>query len=130
MITVFSKFQLRPGLTREVAVEEIQETIAWYKGRSGCIRKYICLNWEERYGYGVYLWESRELAEEFYAQAAPEIERQTGAPPEILYFDTPVIVDNSTDEVFVDGELVPGWTADSEGQAAERWATDSAKSNA
>jgi len=106
MITVFSKFQLRPGLTREVAMEEIQETIGWYKGREGCTRKYICLNWEERYGYGVYLWESRELAEEFYAQATKEIERQTGATPEILYFDVPVIVDNLTGEVFVDGELV------------------------
>jgi hypothetical protein len=106
MITVFSKFQLRPGLTRELALEEIQETIDWYKGREGCVRKYICLNWEERYGFGVYLWESRELAEAFYAQAAVEIERQTGAAPEILYFDTPVIVDNSTGEVFVDGKLV------------------------
>lgn len=106
MITVFSKFQLRPELTRELALEEIQETIGWYKGREGCIRKYICLNWEERYGFGVYLWESRELAEEFYAQASAEIERQTGSAPEILYFDTPVIVDNASGEVFVDGVLV------------------------
>ncbi|MFN3258698.1 MAG: monooxygenase [Ilumatobacter sp.] len=106
MITVFSKFQLRPELTREQAVEEIKETIAWYRGREGCLRKYICLNWEERSGYGVYLWSDRTLAEAFYAQATAEIERQTGATPEILFFDTPVIVDNTTDEVFIDGELV------------------------
>lgn len=104
MITVFSKFQLRPGLTRDQAMEEIQETIDWYKGREGCVRKYICLDWEERYGFGVYLWESREQAEEFYARATAEIERQTGAKPEILYFDTPVIVDNSTGEVLIDGQ--------------------------
>lgn len=105
MITVFSKFPLREGLTRDQAMEEIQETIGWYKGREGCIRKYVCLNWEERYGFGVYLWEDRALAEEFYARATAEIERQTGATPEILWFDTPVIVDNSTGEVFIDGEL-------------------------
>lgn len=106
MITVFSKFQLRPELSREQAVEEIKETIDWYRGREGCLRKYICLNWEERWGYGVYLWDRRDLAEEFYAQATAEIERQTGSKPEILYFDTPVIVDNLTDEVFIDGEPV------------------------
>ncbi len=104
MITVFSKFQLRPGLSREQAVAEIQETIDWYRGREGCIRKYICLNWDERYGYGVYLWESREVAEQFYAVATAEIERQTGAKPEIIYFDTPVVLDNSTGELFLDGE--------------------------
>lgn len=107
MITVMSKFQLRPGLSREQALEEIKETIDWYRGREGCLRKQICLNWDERYGYGVYTWTDRGLAEAFYAEATGEIERQTGAKPEILYFDTPVIVDNTTNEVFIDEGSTP-----------------------
>lgn len=106
MITVFSKYPLREGLTREQAIEEIKETIPVYKGRKGVIRKYICLDFEKRIGYGVYLWEDRKLAEEFYAMARPIIARQVGAEPEILFFDTPVIVDNATGEVIVDGEPV------------------------
>jgi hypothetical protein len=105
MITVISKFQIRPGLTRDVALDEIQETIGWYQGREGCIRKYICMNWDEGYGYGVYLWSDRGLAEAFYAEATKEIERQTGAPPEITFFDTPVVVDNAAGQVIVDGQV-------------------------
>jgi predicted RNase H-like nuclease len=105
MITVMSKFRLRPDLTPEVAQQEIHETIGWYRGREGCVRKYICMKWDEGYGYGVYLWSDRALAEAFYAEAAAEIERQTGAPPEITFFDTPVIVDNAAGQVIVDGEI-------------------------
>ncbi len=103
MITVMSRFQLRPGLDRSTALEEIQETIGWYQGRAHCIRKYVCLNWEGRYGIGVYLWDDREAAEAFYAAATAEIERQTGAPPELTWFETPVVVDNAVGEVYVDG---------------------------
>lgn len=103
MITVVSRFQLRPELDHDTALAEIQETIDWYRGRPGCIRKYVCLNEDQRYGIGVYLWEDRPTAEAFYAAASAEIERQTGAAPELTYFDTPVVVDNRFGEVFIDG---------------------------
>lgn len=103
-VTVFSKYPLRPGLTKETALAEIQETIHVYKGREGVVRKYICLDWENRIGYGVYLWNDRAAAEKFYDFARPIIAKQVGAEPEILFFDTPVIVDNASGEVFIDGE--------------------------
>ncbi|MFM2042524.1 MAG: hypothetical protein RLY86_1100 [Pseudomonadota bacterium] len=103
MITVFSKYPLRPGLTREQAIAEIQETIHVYKDRPGVIRKYICLDWDRRVGYGVYLWSDRALAEKFYEMARPIIARQVGAEPEITFLDTPIIVDNASGEVIVDG---------------------------
>jgi hypothetical protein len=107
MITVFSKYPLREGLTREQAIEEVKETIHVYKGRKGVVRKYICLDFQKRQGYGVYLWEDRALAEAFYEMARPIIARQVGAEPEILFFDTPIIVDNSTGEVIIDGVVQP-----------------------
>ena len=108
MITVMSKFPLRPGLTPEQALEEMTETIPWYRGREGCLRKQICLNWDERYGIGVYTWTDRARAEAFYAEATAEIERQTGAAPEIVYFETPVVADNTTGETFINARLAPG----------------------
>lgn len=106
MITVFSKFPLRPGLDRETATAEVLETVGWYRQRAGCIRKYIVFNWDERYGYGVYLWRSRAEAEAFYAEAVPIIEAQVGRRPEIMYFDTPVVLDNAEGVVVVDGDVV------------------------
>ncbi|MGF1661971.1 MAG: monooxygenase [Kineosporiaceae bacterium] len=106
MITVFSKFPLRPGLDRETATAEVLETVDWYRGRRGCIRKYIVFNWDERYGYGVYLWRSRAEAEAFYAEAVPIIEAQVGRAPEITSFDTPVVLDNAYGVVVVDGDVV------------------------
>jgi hypothetical protein len=105
LVTVFSKYPLRPGLDRETALKEIQETIHVYKGRDGVIRKYICLDWDNRVGYGVYLWNDREKAKAFYDFARPIIARQVGAEPEIMFFDTPIIVDNLTGEVIIDGEI-------------------------
>lgn len=106
MITVFSKFPLRPGLDRETAKAEVLETVEWYRQREGCIRKYIVFNWDERYGYGVYLWRSRAEAEAFYTEAVPIIEAQVGRRPEIMYFDTPVVLDNAEGIVMVDGEVI------------------------
>ena len=102
MITGISRFQLRPGLTREQALEEIQETIPVYKGRAGLVRKYICLDFDKRYGLGIYLWNDRQTAETFYAFARAKIKEQTGSEPEITLLDTPVIVDNLTGEVMIE----------------------------
>jgi hypothetical protein len=101
MITAISKFKLRPGLTHEKAIEEIKETIPVYKGRPGLVRKYICLDFEKGYGCGIYLWKTREQAEQFFAFARAKIREQTGSDPEITLLDTPVIVDNLTGEVDV-----------------------------
>ncbi|MGF1645678.1 MAG: monooxygenase [Kineosporiaceae bacterium] len=106
MITVFSKFRLRPGLDRKTATAEVLQTVAWYRRRRGCIRKYLVFNWDEGYGYGVYLWRSRADAEAFYAEAVPLITAEVGRAPEITYFDTPVVLDNAYGVVVVDGEVV------------------------
>ncbi|MCU0757839.1 MAG: hypothetical protein MUF07_01385 [Steroidobacteraceae bacterium] len=99
MITAISKFRLRPGLTRAQAIAEIHETVPVYKGRPGLVRKYIALDFEAGYGMGIYLWNERAAAEQFFQFARAKIREQTGSDPEITLLDTPVIVDNLTGEV-------------------------------
>jgi hypothetical protein len=44
----------------------------------------------------VYLWDNRETAERFYSDAWKDtIAQRYGAQPEILFFESPVIVENS-----------------------------------
>jgi hypothetical protein len=51
---------------------------------------------DDRTGGGVYLWNSREAAERFYSEAwRSTIAQRYGAEPEISFYDTSVIVENS-----------------------------------
>jgi hypothetical protein len=67
-----------------------------YEGLAGLVRKYYLFDEASHTGGGVYLWESRAAAERVYS---PEwrkmITDRYGAAPEISYFESPVIVDNS-----------------------------------
>ena len=52
-------------------------------------------NGDDRTGGGVYLWNSREAAERFYSDAwKSTIAQRYGAQPEILFYDTSIIVAN------------------------------------
>ena len=54
-------------------------------------------------GGGVYLWESRAAAEKVYTPAWRKmIADRYGAEPEILFFETPVVVDNVVSKVLTD----------------------------
>jgi hypothetical protein len=103
MLTAISKFRLREGITREEALDDIEESLPAYKGRAGLIRKYIGLDLERGEGRGIYLWESREAAEPFFQFAREMIKKQTGFEPEIEFWETPVIVDNGEDSVWIEG---------------------------
>jgi hypothetical protein len=66
-----------------------------YRGVPGLVRKYY-LYGDDRIGGGVYLWDSRDAAERFYSEAwRSTIAQRYGAQPEILFYETPVIVDNA-----------------------------------
>ncbi|MCC5868445.1 MAG: hypothetical protein JJU27_08020 [Gammaproteobacteria bacterium] len=100
-ITVLVKWPIEQGVSPPAAAERVRTSIPYYEGRPGLIRKYISINSQAGYGYGIYLWESRELAEKFYEEMKPIIAESTGAEPEIEYLDTLVVVDNVTGETEV-----------------------------
>ncbi len=59
------------------------------------MRKYYLFG-QDQIGGGVYLWQSRDAAEKMYSAAWKKmITERYGAAPEITYYDTPVIVDNT-----------------------------------
>jgi hypothetical protein len=52
---------------------------------------------------GVYLWRSREDAESLYTEEWKNfVKEKYGAEPTIVYFQTPVVVDNLTREIIRD----------------------------
>ena len=95
MITAIVHFPLNPGTTLEDAKALFEGSAPKYRAAPGLVRKYYLFG-EDGTGGGVYLWESREAAERMYS---PEwrtmIADRYGTPPQISYFETPVIVDNA-----------------------------------
>jgi hypothetical protein len=105
MITAIVRFKLPATVSSEQASKLFQGSAPKYQGLSGLVRKYYLFDEKTRTGGGVYLWESREAAEAVYT---PEwrrmIAERYGAEPDILYFETPIIVDNETEEVLIAAE--------------------------
>jgi len=101
MYTAIVRFKLRPGITREQALEEIRHTIPIYRNQPALVRKQISLDLDGGEGCSVYLWRDRAAADAFYDMARPMLRKQTGAEPEIRIMETQVLVDNSTGEVTV-----------------------------
>jgi len=57
---------------------------------------------------GVYLWENRAAAEAWFTKERQEmLADKFGAKPEILFFDTHVVVDNQRGETRVNGQPLP-----------------------
>ena len=106
MIIASVRFRLRPGATREDVVKAFEAGIEKYRNAPGLVKKHYVYG-DGRCG-GIYLWESRKLAEQFYT---PEwktgVARRYGAAPEIEWLDNPVTIDNATGRVIVDARESP-----------------------
>ena len=99
MITAIVKFKLPEGTTLHEASAKFEASAPSYSGVPGLVRKYYLFN-EDGTAGGVYLWESREAAEQFYNESwRGMIAERCGAPPRIEYFESPVIVDNEIGSV-------------------------------
>lgn len=95
MITAIVRFPLPKDVTLADATALFEGSAPKYENLPGLIRKYYLYD-ESGIGGGVYLWESREAAEKVYNDEWKAfIQDRYGAAPEILYFHSPVIVDNS-----------------------------------
>jgi hypothetical protein len=102
MITAIVRFKLPPTVKAEDAAELFKGSAPKYRGLAGLVRKYYLYN-EGGIGGGVYLWESRAAAERVYtAEWKKMIADRYGTEPEISYYDTPVVVDNTIDAIQVD----------------------------
>jgi hypothetical protein len=95
MITAIVRFPLPKNTTQEDAKGMFEKSAPNYRDLPGLIRKYF-LYGDGPTGGGVYLWENRETAERFYSDAwRATIAQRYGAQPDILFFESPIIVENA-----------------------------------
>jgi hypothetical protein len=103
MITAIVRFKLPATIDAARAAELFRASAPKYERLSGLVRKYYLFDAESRTGGGCYLWESREAAERVYnAEWRLMITDRYGSAPEISFFETPVIVDNSQGRTALD----------------------------
>ena len=100
MITAFVEFKLAQPLTVEQAKTTFLSTAPKYQGMAGLIRKMYYLSEDGTKAGGIYLWESRAMAEQVYTEDWRTFVRgKYGSEPSILYLECPVVVDNTTHQI-------------------------------
>ncbi|HEX3140670.1 MAG TPA: monooxygenase [Rhizobacter sp.] len=74
-----------------------------YQGVKGLFRKHYVLSQDGATVGGVYLWNSRAEAEAMYTDSWRAFVREKyGTEPTVTYFDSPVLVDNLTQQILSD----------------------------
>jgi hypothetical protein len=100
MITAIATFQLPSPITLDEARKTFLSTAPKYQGVPGLIRKYYMLSQDGSTVGGVYLWNSREEADEMYTESWRSFVREKyGTDPSVTYMDCPVVVDNLLHEI-------------------------------
>jgi hypothetical protein len=103
MITALVQFKLPQPITLDKAREIFSSTAPKYREVHGLIRKYYLLSEDGETAGGVYLWRSRDDAEQLYTDDWRRfIAEKYGAEPSVQYFASPVIVDNLSGEILKD----------------------------
>lgn len=95
MITAIVRFKLPADIDSAKAAEMFRATAPRYQGLPGLIRKYYIYDSESHTGGGCYLWESREAAERFYNADWRRMITERYSNPELSYFETAVVVENT-----------------------------------
>lgn len=104
MITTITTFRLPKPLTRDEARSIFLSTAPKYRDVAGLVRKSYVLSEDGRTAGGIYLWKSRQDAEAMYTESWRAFVRDKyGSDPSITWFDSPVVVDNVTNEIVSDG---------------------------
>jgi hypothetical protein len=103
MITALIQIKLPEPMTKDKAQNVFAGTAPKYREVKGLIRKYYLLSEDGATAGGVYLWKSREAAEQLYTDDWKTfIMQKYGTKPSVTYFDSPVIVDNLVGKIIMD----------------------------
>ena len=101
MITAVVTFKLPPEMSREKWQENIKQVSTRFQNVPGLIRKQFLYS-DKGIGGGVYLWETREAAENCYSKSpwGESVRKASGGnEPEIAWFETGVVVDNESHQI-------------------------------
>lgn len=103
MITTIVEFKLPEPMTVEQAKAVFLSTAPKYQGMQGLIRKYYWVAPDGNTAGGIYLWESQADADAVYTDDWKAfVTDKYGSAPTLTYLNTPVVVDNATNEVVSD----------------------------
>lgn len=93
MIIASVRFHLEPGTTLAEVARLFEMSVPKYRDFPGLLTKYYVFGGGQ--GGGIYLWESREAAEQLYTAAWRQmIADRYGCEPEIEWLENPVTIDN------------------------------------
>ncbi len=100
MLIAIVNFKLPKRISLEEAAAAFEQTAPKYSGLSGLVRKhYFVTEAGDRAG-GIYLWKSKADAEACYSgEWRDMVTRKYGSPPEVVYVQSPVTVDNVQDRI-------------------------------
>ena len=99
MIIAVVTFKIDKKLTDTVLKEKFLETSPIYKDTPGLIRKnYIC-DTSKNLGGGVYCFDDIKNAKSWFNKERINWITKRYSKPDIKFFENPVIVDNSSDEI-------------------------------
>lgn len=103
MIIAIVTFKLPKPVTRAEISAAFQSTAPRYLGMAGLLRKSYWVSDDGLRAGGIYVWASRERAESVYDDDwKAGVTAKYGSPPEIVYLDSPVMVDNTAGTISVD----------------------------
>lgn len=96
MIISLTQFRLPQAISLDQARRIFESTAPTYRGVQGLHKKHYILSEDGLTAGGVYLWNSKAEAEALYTDAWRNFVREKyGTEPKVLYFESPVTVDNS-----------------------------------
>jgi len=100
MITEIVLFRLPDGMSRQDAIAKYRLSIPTWQANPDLIRKAFLFDENTRRGGAVYHWKSIEAAKLGHGlDFQKRIQSTFGSQPEFQYFETPIILDNTTKQV-------------------------------
>ena len=103
MITVLVTYKLPKGMDQAAANALSEQAAPRFQVLEGLRMKHFLYNEEQGLGGGFYTWDTREAADTFHTEAwLNSVEERMGSRPELQYFETAVVVDNNSGEVWVE----------------------------
>ena len=101
MITAIVQYKLPPSITLDDCAAHFRKIAPGFREVPGLVRKQFIYA-EDGWAGGVYLWQSRGDAEGFYTGPWLDgIRERYGMDPQIKFFETACITDNSVEAVLL-----------------------------
>jgi hypothetical protein len=103
MIVTIVTFKLPTAKSLDEATEIFKSTAPKYQTVKGLLRKNYWISEDGREAGGIYVWSSRQDADNLYTSDWKKfVEGKYGAPPAIRYVNSPVMIDNFARTITVD----------------------------